>query len=256
MLNTTKLLQAFGKDFPKRLAKPYGDFVGLMCGKLPKVLDKIVIVLDMEWINLVDIVNEKPDLVITHHPFIYGSRNRVLKHDPIRKKMVMTLERNRIPVYSLHTNFDAGRGGMNDAIAKAIGLVDITPLKGDVLARGGKLSKPMDIKTFATMVKQQLHLPYVHLIAEGKPIIERIALIGGGGAKYYPTAIEEGYDIFLSGDSAHHVRRGIVNAKFNYLEIAHEVESIFIPTMAAYLKQLDPTLSIVTRFVQAYPTLI
>ncbi|MEY3609759.1 MAG: hypothetical protein RLZZ264_280 [Bacillota bacterium] len=256
MLNTTKLLQAFGKDFPKRLAEPYGDYVGLMCGKLPKVLNKIVIVLDLEWINLVEIVKEKPDLVITHHPFIYGSRSRVLKHDPIRKKMVMTLERNRIPVYSLHTNFDAGRGGMNDAIAKAIGLVDITPLKGDVLARGGKLSKPMDIKTFATMVKQQLHLPYAHLIAEGKPIIERIALIGGGGAKYYPTAIEEGYDIFLSGDSAHHVRRGIVNAKFNYLEIAHEAESIFIPTMAAYLKQLDPTLSIVTRFVQAYPTLI
>ena len=256
MLNTAKLLQAFGKDFPKRLAEPYGDFVGLMCGKLPKVLHKIVIVLDMEWINLVDIVNEKPDLVITHHPFIYGSRNRVLKHDPIRKKMVMTLEKNRIPVYSLHTNFDAGRGGMNDAIAKAIGLIDITPLKGDVLARGGKLSKPMDIKIFATMVKQQLHLPYAHLIAEGKPIIERVALIGGGGAKYYPTAMEEGYDIFLSGDSAHHVRRGIVNAKFNYLEIAHEVESIFIPTMAAYLKQLDPTLSIVTRFVQAYPTLI
>lgn len=256
MLNTTKLLQAFGKDFPKRLAEPYGDFVGLMCGKLPKVLHKVVIVLDLEWINLVDIVKEEPDLVITHHPFIYGSRNRVLKHDPVRKNMVMMLEKKHIPVYSLHTNFDAGRGGMNDAIAKAIGLVDITPLKGDVLARGGKLSKPMDIKAFATMVKHQLHLPYAHLIAEGKTIIERVALIGGGGAKYYPTAIEEGYDIFLSGDSAHHVRRGIVNAKFNYLEIAHEVESIFIPTMAAYLKQLDPTLSIVTRFVQTYPILI
>ncbi len=256
MLKTAKLLQAFGKDFPMRLAKPYGDYVGLMCGKLPKVLQKIVIVLDMEWILLDDIVKEKPDLVITHHPLIYGSRNKVLKQDLIRKKMVMTLEKNKIPVYSLHTNFDAGRGGMNDAIANAIGLIDVTPLKGDVLARGGKLTQPMPIESFAKMVKQKLHLPYAHLIAEGKPKIERVALIGGGGAKYYPTAIEEGYDIFLSGDSAHHVRRGIVNARFNYLEIAHEVESIFISTMADYLKQLDGSLTIVTRFVQAYPTLI
>ncbi len=256
MLKTAKLLRAFGKDFPKRLAKPYGDYVGLMCGKLPKVLQKIVIVLDMEWIILDDIIKEKPDLVITHHPLIYGSRHQVFKQDLIRKKMVIMLEKNRIPVYSLHTNFDAGHGGMNDAIAKAIGLVDVTPLKGDVLARGGQLAKPMQLEAFATMVKDKLKLPYAHLIAEGKPIIERVALIGGGGAKYYPTAIDEGYDIFLSGDSAHHVRRGIVNARFNYLEIAHEVESIFIPTMAAYLKQLDPTLTIVTRFVQAYPTLI
>lgn len=256
MLKTAKLLHAFGKDFPKRLAEPYGDFVGLMCGKLPVSLNKIVVVLDLEWINLEEIIHEKPDLVITHHPFIYGSRNQVLKHDPIRKKMVITLEKNRIPVYSLHTNFDAGHGGMNDAIAKVIGLIDIAPLKGDVLARGGRLPKPIEIKAFAAMVKQKLKLPYVHLIAEGKTMVERVALIGGGGAKYYPTAIDEGYDVFLSGDSAHHVRRGIVNARFNYIEIAHEVESIFIPTMASYLKQLDPTLSIVSRFVQAYPTLI
>lgn len=256
MLKTTNLLRAFGKDFPKRLAKPYGDYVGLMCGKLPRRLEKIVVVLDLEWINLDEIIKEKPDLVITHHPFIYGSKTKVLKQDPIRKKMVMTLEKNNIPVYSLHTNFDAGRGGMNDAIANAIGLIDVVPLKGDVLARGGKLTKPMPIELFANMVKQKLRLPYAHLIAQGKPTIERVALIGGGGAKYYPTAMEEGYDIFLSGDSAHHVRRGIVNARFNYLEIAHEVESIFIPTMADYLKHLDAGLTIITRFVQAYPTLI
>jgi putative NIF3 family GTP cyclohydrolase 1 type 2 len=90
---------------------------------------------------------------------------------------------------------------------------------------------------FAEMVKTKLGLPYAHLIPAGKPMIRHVALIGGGGAKYYPTAQAEGFDIFLSGDSAHHVRRGIVNAHFNYIEIAHEVETIFIPTMANYLKQ-------------------
>jgi hypothetical protein len=34
------------------------------------------------------------------------------------------------------------------------------------------------------------------------------------------------------------------------------VETIFIPTMAIYLKQLDPTLQLVTRFVQAFPVLV
>ena len=256
MLTTAKLLQAFGRDFPQRLAKPYGDFVGLMTGKLPTTLNKIAIVLDMEPMLLADMLKEKPDLIITHHPLIYGSRYSVLKHDEAKRNLVHELDRHHIPVYSLHTNFDAGQGGMNDALASAIGLLDIAPLQGDPLARGGRLAKPMKRLAFAQMVKEKLALPYVHMIPSGNPMIRKVALIGGGGAKYYPTAQAEGFDIFLSGDSAHHVRRGIVNAHFNYLEIAHEVETIFIPTMANYLKQLDPTLQLVTRFVQAFPVLV
>lgn len=256
MLTTAKLLQAFGQDFPKRLAKQYGDFVGLMTGKLPKNLNKIAIVLDMEPMLLDGMLKEKPDLIITHHPLIYGTRYSLLKHDEAKRNLVNQLDRHHIPVYSLHTNFDAGKGGMNDALANAIGLLDIAPLQGDSLARGGRLAKPMKRLAFAEMVKEKLALPYVHMIPEGNPIISRVALIGGGGAKYYPTAQVEGFDIFLSGDSAHHVRRGIVNAHFNYLEIAHEVETIFIPTMAKYLKQLDSSLQLVTRFVQTFPVLV
>ena len=256
MLATAKLLAAFGRDFPKRLAKVYGDYVGLMCGTLPRELKKVAVVLDMESILLADMVKLKPDLILTHHPFIYGSKAKVIKHDETKRMMVKVLEKNRIPVYSLHTNFDAGRGGMNDALAQAIGLTEITPLKGDPLARGGRLSKPMPIQQFANMVKQQLRLPYAHLIPEGTSTIKTVALIGGGGAKYYDIAQREGYDIFLSGDSAHHVRRGIVNAHYNYLEMPHEVETIFIPTMAKYLKQLDSKLAVITHFVQTYPTLV
>lgn len=256
MLNTTTLLNAFGKDFPKRLAKAYGDWVGLMCGTLPKQLHKIAIVLDMEQAILPTILKEKPDLILTHHPLIYGPKKTVLKHDQGKRDMVMTLEKHRIPVYSLHTNFDAGRGGMNDALALALGLKDITPWQGDVLARGGKLAKPMSREHFAKFVKKTFQLPYVFLIPEGKPMVERIAIIGGGGAKYYAMAQQEGYDIFISGDSAHHVRRGIVNARFNYLEVPHEVETIFIPTMAKYLHALDASLTLITDLTQALPVLI
>lgn len=256
MLKTSRLLQAFGQDFPKRLAKPYGDFVGLMTGKLPKTLQKIALVLDMEPILLAEMMKEKPDLILTHHPLIYGSRHTVLKHDEAKRNLVYELDRHHIPVYSLHTNFDAGRGGMNDALANQIGLLDIAPLKGDPLARGGRLPSPMNRLAFANMVKEKLGLPYLHLIPSGKNVIRSVALIGGGGAKYFATAQAEGFDIFLSGDSAHHVRRGIVNAHYNYLEIAHEVETIFIPTMKKYLLQLDPTLQLITRFVQAFPVLV
>jgi dinuclear metal center YbgI/SA1388 family protein len=255
MLNTTTLLNAFGRDFPKRLAKTYGDYVGLMCGRLPKTLKKIALVLDMEPCLLEAMIAAKPDLILTHHPLIYGPKTTVLKRDEGKRHLVKALEKHRLPVYSLHTNFDAGRGGMNDALAARLGLLDVTPWQGDVLARGGRLAQPMTREAFAAFVKKTFNLPYVFLIPEGKPRIERVGIIGGGGAKYFAMAQAEGYDIFLSGDSAHHHRRGVVNAHYNYLEIPHEVETIFIPTMAAYLKTLDPTLTLITHLTQALPQL-
>ncbi len=256
MLKTKTLLQAWGRDFPKHLAKKYGDYVGLMCGTLPKSINKVVIVLDMESAILEAVIAKKPDLVITHHPLIYGSRYRVFKTDPERAKLVKTLEKHRIPVYSLHTNFDEGRGGMNDALAEALGLVDIHPLKDDPLARGGRFLRPIDIATCAHLARAKFNVPYGFLIAEGQAMITTVAIIGGGGAKYFGNAQKQGYDLFISGDAPHHVRRAIVNARYNYLELPHEIETIFLPTMQAYLKKLDPSLVIDISLTQTLPTLI
>jgi dinuclear metal center YbgI/SA1388 family protein len=256
MLKTKTLLQHFGKDFPKHLAKKYDDYVGLMCGKLKENLNKVVIVLDLEYRIMDEIIRLEPDLVITHHPFIYGTRGKVLKHDEKRRWMVETLENRHIPVYSLHTNFDEGRGGMNDALAEALQLMNIRPLVSTPLARGGQLREPMDLYTFALFAKQRLHVDYGYLIAEGKSMIETVAIIGGGGAKYYTEALKEGYDLFISGDAPHHVRRSVINDHYNYLELPHEIELIFLEVMKAYLLKLDPHLTVLTPFKQALPQLI
>jgi dinuclear metal center YbgI/SA1388 family protein len=256
MLKTKTLLRAWGKDFPKHLAKKYGDYVGLMCGKLPTSIQKVVIVLDMEHAILDQVIASKPDLVITHHPLIYGTRARVFKADPHRAQLVKTLEKHRIPVYSLHTNFDEGHGGMNDALAEALGLINIHPLIDDPLARGGTLPKPMTVEQFANFARRKFNVPYGLFIAEGRPMISNVALIGGGGARYFSNAQKQGYDLFMSGDAPHHVRRAIVNAKYNYLDLPHEIETIFLPTMQAYLLKLDPTLTIDISLRQTLPILV
>lgn len=256
MLMTKRLLSAFGKDFPKHLAKRHHDYVGLMCGKLPTNLHHVAIVLDLEHQDLTTLLDIKPDLILTHHPFLYGQKKQVLSTNPIKKKMVDALEKANIPVYSLHTNFDEGRGGMNDALAAKLQLTNIKPLALEPLGRGGRLTHPMSIDSFATYAKEQLDVPYGFLIAEGKTIIQSVAIIGGGGARDYPFAMQEGYDIFISGDAPHHVRRSIVNDHYNYLELPHEIELIFLETMAAYVRRLDPTIKIFSSIKQPLPRII
>ena len=256
MMKTRSLLAKLAKRFPQSIAKKYDDHVGLMCGVLPQTTQKVLLVLDMDSTLLDRVLEEKPDLVISHHPFIYKSRAQVFKNDPKRKQLVETLEANGICVLSYHTNFDEGQGGMNDALAEALKLKDIHPLIGDPMARAGVLAEPLDVKTFSKYAKKLLNVDYGLLIAKGKPMVSSIAIVGGGGSRSYSIAQAENIDLFISGDIPHHVRRGVVVDGYNYLDLPHEIERIFIPTMKKHLLEMDPTLNIVTIDHEKLPEVI
>ena len=243
-MKTMKMLRYLSKRFPKRYARENHDYVGLMTGKLPEEVHKIFLCLDCDWEVLPQIKEFDPDLILTHHPLVYGTRAKVFKRDPSKKELCDTLDALGYPVYSMHTNFDAGQDGMNDTLARALGLQDITRVEGEPMMRGGRLPHKMDVEDFARYAKEALKVDYALLINNGKKEVETVAIIGGAGSGYYRLAQEKGYDIFISGDVPHHVRREIVNAKYNYLDMPHEIEKIFIPQMKKLLSEFDPTLEI------------
>jgi len=244
MIKMRSLLLKLAKLFPKSIADKHHDYVGHMVGKLPEEVHTIVLVLDLDEIIIDQVLALKPDLVITHHPFIYGTPMKVFKRDPSRQAMVEKLLQANICLYSYHTNFDEGQGGMNDALADALGLTNIHPLEGDPMARGGELPKDLPIEEFSRFAMKKLGVKYGLLIAEGTPTIKSVAIIGGGGSRTWSVAKEEGYDIYISGDAPHHVRRGIVVNQYNYLDLPHEIERIFMSTMKKRLLEINPTLKI------------
>lgn len=256
MIKSRSLLAKLAKRFPQSIAQKYHDYVGVMCGRLPENVRKVVVCLDMDATLLDRVLIEKPDLIMTHHPFVYGTRAQVFKNDEKRKALIETLEANGLCVVSYHTNFDEGQGGMNDALAEALGLKGIHPLIGDPMARAGTLSEPMAVQTFSKYAKKVLKVDYGMLIAEGKPIISSVAIVGGGGSRTYGIAQNEGIDLFISGDAPHHVRRGVVVDQYNYLDLPHEIERIFIPTMKKILLGIDPSLEVVTIDHEDLPEII
>ena len=255
-MNTRKLLLKLSQRFPKRFAKMNHDRVGLMNGKLPLEVKKILLCLDFDDEVLPIVIKEKPDLILTHHPFIYGPRQRVLKHNDIKRFVCEEIDKLNIPVYSMHTNFDTGRGGMNDALAEVLNLKNIQPLQNCVMARGGELEKAMEIHDFALYANKRLKVEYSHLINAGKKEIKRVAIVGGGGSRDYCYALKEGYDIYISGDTPHYIRRDVIAAHFNYLDVSHEVERIFMPQMKKLLLEIDPTLKIEIIDHEIIPELI
>lgn len=253
-MKTSTLIYYLRKWYPKNVGFP-GDFIGLQTGKLKEDTNTILLCLDFDDDVFNQVKNKNIDLILTHHPLIYGKRKEVLDYDKVKNTLVKKIDKLHIPVYSMHTNYDAGVDGMNDNLAKKLGLKNIVPLAGEKMARGGTLSQAMDINEFASYVKKTFNLPRVYLINRGKKLIKKVALCGGAGSGLFKFAQEEGYDIFLSGDAPHHIRHDINCYKYNYIEIMHEVEQIFIDVMKRRLLELDPKLKIIT-VNQPYPKFI
>ena len=255
MIEMVEILRKLSRNYPKRLAAGY-DRVGLQTGKKPGKVQRIFLSLDLDWEVLPLVKEFKPDVIITHHPFIFGTRARVLKYDESKRLLVEEIDRLGIPVYSFHTNFDTGRDGMNDALSEALGLKNVyAPLK-DPSMRIGELESPINAVEFAKLAKTVFHVDYALLINSGAEMVKKVGIIGGGGSRSWPIAKEEGCDIYISGDAPHHVRRDIVNAKYNYLDMPHEIEKIFMPTMKRILLSYDPTLEIKTVDHEKLPKVI
>ena len=105
---------------PKTLAEPW-DNVGLMVGDMDSNVESVYVTLDVTSENIEEAVNCGADLIVSHHPLIFTSINRVIEQD-VTGSIVRSLIKNDISVYSAHTNFDIADGGMNDILCDKLGL--------------------------------------------------------------------------------------------------------------------------------------
>lgn len=255
-MKSRSLMKKLSLYYPSSLREKW-DRGGLMVSRLPVEIKKILLCLDFDDEIYDFAVKNKPDLIITHHPFLFGSKMRVLNGDPVKKDLYERLEKNNMPVCSYHTNFDnAFPCGMNDELAERLELENIRPLETASMARGGTLKAPMEVHDFAKYAKEKLDVSYCLLINEGKPVVSKVAIIGGGGSREYLNALDEGYDIYISGDCPHHTRRDIVLRHFNYLDMPHEIEKAFMSRMKKTLLEIDPSLEIITIDHERLPEVI
>ncbi|ABR49134.1 protein of unknown function DUF34 [Alkaliphilus metalliredigens QYMF] len=104
------------------------DHVGLQVGDPEAVVNKVLVCLDLTQAVLKEAIEKEVQLIITHHPFLFTPLKKVIKTD-IKGSMVFKAIQNGISIYSVHTNIDVARDGLNDSIAKRIGLQEITILQ-------------------------------------------------------------------------------------------------------------------------------
>ncbi len=112
---------------PKSLAESW-DNVGLLLGDASSSIDRLMTCLTVTPETAGEAIDEGAGLIVTHHPILFRPVQQI-RADREDSGVVWSLARAGIGVYSPHTSFDNTEGGINDGLARRLGLLDVRPLR-------------------------------------------------------------------------------------------------------------------------------
>jgi len=171
-------------------------------------------------------------LIVTHHPILFRGRKNLREDDP-EGKLLCGLIRSRIGLISAHTNYDNAFPGVNDSLAKALGLFGVEEHPHG-LRTGIPAQKTLgEFRVHAEKVLGGAVRCYGRADRE----IKCVALLGGAGGDFAPDAIAAGADVFVTGEIAHHKAWDAYEAGLCCLEAGHAATELpAISTLAEGLQ--------------------
>lgn len=222
---------------PRRLAEDW-DNPGLLIGDLLAEVKKIFVCLDVLDKNISQAIELDAQLIVAHHPLIFHAIKNVRFDLPLGNK-ISRLIKNNLAVFAAHTNLDSALGGVNDVLAKKIGLVDVKLLGEEEFTMGrlGNLEVPMTALEFAQHVKKSLNADNVRLVDAGNFLIGKVGICGGAGADFIQKAKFFGAQAFVTGDVKYHEAQTAVENEIHVVDAGHfATEFPIVHVLAEYLR--------------------
>lgn len=127
--NVKKIIKIMEQIAPSNLALSW-DNVGLLVGDENKMIENILLTLEVTPKVIEEAVDKNVDLIISHHPLIFKPLKKINTNDPI-SKMVIDMIQNNIQLYSAHTNLDISKAGTCYYMAELLELDRLKPLTVD-----------------------------------------------------------------------------------------------------------------------------
>ena len=180
-----------------------GDSDGLCCCPDPdREVRRVLIALDATDDVVNEAIEDGADVILTHHPMIFGKIGGVVSGE-YRSDKLIKLIKNGISVMGFHTRLDAIDGGVNDILAGLLGLENVEKFGEGGIGRIGSLPTPVTAEELAVLVRDALGAPKVEFSDCNKPI-KKVAVVGGSGSDELSAAIFAGADAFVSGELKYH----------------------------------------------------
>ncbi len=228
------------------------DNAGFLVGRGERQVQRCLVALDITPAVIDEAIALDCQLIVAHHPVIWGKLGQVTD-ETITGQKVLTLVEKGIAAICAHTNLDAVEGGVNTQLAQRVGLKETVPLETDGtdeaghpygIGRVGELPAALSLDDFARQVKTALDLEGIRLMDARVPV-RRVAVGGGACGGMLPQVKAMGCDTFLTAELKHDVYLEAQALGINLLDAGHySTETVVCPALAAWLREAFPEVSV------------
>lgn len=218
------------------------DNAGIQVGSLEQEVGKILVALDITNAVIDEALALGAQLIVSHHPLIFGGLNNVTAEGKGAK--TLRLARAGISAISMHTNLDIAQGGVNDVLIELLGANSEQGLDADNCGRVGELPEPMEFMAFAKMCREKLNVQGLRYYNAGRPV-KRLAVMGGAGGSEVQAAFDKGCDTYVTADVSYHQFQLADELKINLIDADHFcTENPIVPVLARRLDEQFPAVEV------------
>ncbi|MHA1409982.1 MAG: Nif3-like dinuclear metal center hexameric protein [Candidatus Odinarchaeia archaeon] len=244
-----EVIQVLNRIAPPDMADPE-DKIGLQIGPLlrselmKKTVRKITVALDPSFNAIKRAIENKSQLLITHHPLFWDPLY-TLNGELLKKIRLIT--NNYLNLFVVHTNWDSAENGTNDTILAMLGLnkigvFDVKTSSGKSVPLG-RVCKPtgtlMNLRLLLEIIQDKLSPKQLNYIGDLKAEVNLITVITGmgGSIKFLKKALEMGVDTFITGEASYHAFKYAEENNLNLISVGHfETENPGMRRMAQILQ--------------------
>lgn len=197
-----------------------------------------VFALDLSFEAIARAVATGANVIVTHHPAIYGKIDGIRAGDvePLGEKLIACI-RSGISVVAMHLNLDTAEGGIDESLCKGIckacgtdgakNVAVMHPLTGGGYGRVYDIGESA-LDSFKDGLKREFQTERL-LVYGQRESVSRVASFCGAGVdeQSIAFAIEKGADTIVSSDWKHHLITFATERGLTVVNITHYASEFY-----------------------------
>jgi dinuclear metal center YbgI/SA1388 family protein len=184
-------------------------------------IQKIAFGVDASMETFMRAVAAEAGLLFVHHGLFWGGPARIAGN--LRRRIQYLLDHN-LALYAVHLPLDQHpRLGNNAGLAELLGLENMEPFglyHGRKIGYKGNFPEPLEIEAAVKKIGF-MGRPPLGVYPFGKEKSRTCAVVSGGAADEALEALEEGIDLFVTGEMSHQVYHQCLEGRLNMIAGGH-----------------------------------
>ncbi len=211
---------------------------GLQIGDLEQDVKRIAFAVD-SGLEVVKRASEMDaDMLFVHHGLFWGRQQAIVGQHFNRVKAFIDSD---MALYAVHLPLDVHPSlGNNAGIAMALGLEEFEPFgsyKGMKIGFKGVLDKPLSVDDVISCLGL-CESDCLRVLRFGKDLVSSVGFVSGGAVFEVFDAIDEGLDLYITGDAGHEVYHNCKEAGINMISGGHyNTETFGVKLVSEFVKR-------------------